>query len=306
MKRIFLFVLTNIAILVVIAVVVHLFGFDRWLNNPQGGGAYGLNYVNLLGFSLVVGFAGSFISLALSKWMAKQAYNIHVIESPSNETEQWLVDTVQGLAAKAGVAMPEVGIYDSPEVNAFATGPSRANALVAVSSGLLQAMSRTEASGVLGHGMSHVANGDMVTMTLLQGVLNTFVVFLSRVFGFFIDQALSGGRDRREAGTGIGYFLSVIVLQIVLGFLASLVVFAFSRWREYHADAGSARLEGSKEPMLAALRRLKAITEGDPVIDDRSPALQAFKISGKPGSASLFADHPSLDDRIAALERLQG
>jgi heat shock protein HtpX len=234
--------------------------------------------------------------------MAKSAYNIYVIESPANEGEQWLVDTVQTLASKAGIAMPEVGIYDSPEVNAFATGPSRRNALVAVSSGLLRAMSREEASGVLGHEISHVANGDMVTMTLLQGVLNTFVVFLSRVAAFFVDKALSGGRDDR--GPGIGYFLSTLFFQVVLGFLASLVVFAFSRWREFHADAGSATLEGSKEPMLAALRRLKVITESDPVIDDRSPALQSFKINGKPGSASIFADHPSLDDRIAALERL--
>lgn len=300
MKRVFLFVLTNIAIVLVIAIVTHLFGFDRWLNYHAGQG-YGINYVQLLGFSLVVGFAGSFISLALSKWMAKSAYNIHVIESPESEAEQWLVDTVQAQAAKAGIAMPEVGIYDSPEVNAFATGPSRSNSLVAVSSGLLRAMSRQEATGVLAHEITHVANGDMVTMTLLQGVLNTFVVFLSRIFAFFIDNALRGGRDDR--GPGIGFFLATLFFQVVLGFLASLVVFAFSRWREYHADAGSARLEG-KEPMLAALRRLKAITESDPVIDDRSPALQSFKINGKPGSTSLFADHPSLDDRIAALERL--
>ncbi len=296
-KRIALFLLTNIAILLVISIVLHLLGIDRWAYARQG-----LTLQQLLLFSLVVGFTGSFISLAISKWMAKSAYDIHVIESPSNEAEQWLVDTVQGLAAKAGIAMPEVGIYDSPEVNAFATGPSRSNSLVAVSSGLLRAMSRQEATGVLGHEISHVANGDMVTMTLLQGVLNTFVIFLSRLLASFIDRALSGGRDDR--GPGIGSFFTTLILQVLLGFLASLVVYAFSRWREYHADAGSARLEGSKEPMLAALRRLKAITESDPVIDDRSAALQAFKISGKPGSASIFADHPSLDDRIAALERL--
>ncbi len=297
MKRIFLFLLTNIAVIVVITLIINLLGVNHFLS------ARGIDYRQLLLFSLVVGFTGSFISLGISKWMAKSIYQIHPIEHPASEAEQWLVDTVRGLAAKARIAMPEVGIYDSPEVNAFATGPSRSNSLVAVSSGLLRTMRREEIEGVLGHEITHISNGDMVTMTLLQGVLNTFVVFLSYVIAFFIDRFFSGNRDD-DRGPGFGFYIGQFVCQILLACLASLVVYAYSRAREYRADAGSARLEG-KAPMLAALRRLKEITEGDPIIDDRSPALSAFKISGKPGQTSLWADHPSLDDRIAALEKLR-
>jgi len=297
-KRILLFILTNIAVIAVITLIVNLLGVNHFLS------ARGIDYRQLLVFSLVIGFTGSFISLGISKWMAKSIYNIHVIENPSGEAETWLVETVRGLAAKARIAMPEVGIYDSPEVNAFATGPSRSNSLVAVSSGLLRAMRRDEIEGVLGHEITHISNGDMVTMTLLQGVLNTFVIFLSYVVAFFVDRFLSGSRDNDDRGPGFGFFIGQFVCQILLGFLASLIVLAYSRAREYRADAGSARLEG-KAPMLAALRRLKEITEGDPIIDDRSPAISAFKISGKPGRSSLWADHPSLDDRIEALEKLQ-
>ena len=297
MKRIFLLVLTNIAVIAVITLIVNLLGVNHFLS------ARGIDYRQLLAFSLVVGFAGSFISLGISKWMAKSIYQIHPIENPSSEAETWLVETVRGLAAKARIAMPEVGIYDSPEVNAFATGPSRSNSLVAVSSGLLRTMRRDEVEGVLGHEITHISNGDMVTMTLLQGVLNTFVIFLSYVIAFFIDRFLSGNRED-DRGPGFGFMIGQFVCQILLGCLASLVVYAYSRAREYRADAGSARLLG-KAPMLAALRRLKEIIEGDPIIDDRSPALSAFKISGKPGRASLTADHPSIDDRIEALEKLQ-
>jgi heat shock protein HtpX len=296
MKRIFLFLLTNIAVLIVISIVVHVLGFDHFLH------ANGLNYPQLLGFSAVIGFVGSFFSLAISKWMAKSIYGIVPIASPANEEEEWLVDTIRRQAAKARIAMPEVGIYESPEVNAFATGPSRANSLVAVSSGLLSTMTRTEAEGVLAHEITHVSNGDMVTMTLLQGVLNTFVIFFSYVLAFFVDRLLQGNRED-DRGPGLGFFLGRLACQVLLGFLASLVVMAYSRHREFRADAGSAALEG-KGPMLAALRRLKQITEGDPIVDDRSPALSAFKINGKPGATSIFADHPSLDDRIAALEKL--
>ena len=296
-KRIGLFLLTNIAILAVMMIVIHLFGLNRFLT------ANGINYGTLFGFSLVVGFTGSFISLAISKWMAKMAYSIEVIETPENETEEWLLDTVRRQAAKVGVAMPEVGIYDSAEVNAFATGPSRSNSLVAVSSGLLRVMTREEAEGVLAHEMTHVSNGDMVTMTLLQGILNTFVVFFSYIIAFAVDRALSNNRDDEERGPGLGFMIGQIIAQIALGFLASLVVLAFSRHREFKADAGSARLEG-KESMIAALKRLKQITETDFIYDDRSPALNNFKINGKPSTTSIWADHPSLDDRIEALEKL--
>ncbi|HEY8967167.1 MAG TPA: protease HtpX [Candidatus Methylacidiphilales bacterium] len=295
-KRIGLFLLTNLAIIVVMTVVINLFGLNRWLEHNH------IQYGTLFGLSLVIGFTGSFISLAISKWMAKMAYDIQVIENPQDETEEWLVETVRRQAAKVGVAMPEVGIYDSPEVNAFATGPSRGNALVAVSSGLLRIMTREEVEGVLAHEMTHVSNGDMVTMTLLQGVLNTFVVFLSYIIGFAVDNAMKSDRDR-DRGPGLGFMIGQFISQICLGILASLVVLAFSRWREYRADAGAARIEG-KESMIAALERLKRITESDFVIDDRSPALASFKINGKPSTTSIWADHPSLDDRIEALRKL--
>jgi heat shock protein HtpX len=295
MKRVFLFLMTNLAVIVVISVVTHLLGVDRYLTRR------GLDYELLLGFSAVVGFAGSFISLAMSKWMAKMAYGIQVIERPSSQAEEWLVAKIAEQSKKAGVKMPEVGVYESDEVNAFATGPSRNNSLVAVSSGLIRRMNLREIEGVLAHEVSHIANGDMVTMSLLQGVLNTFVVFFSRVIGFALDSFLRKD-DRENRGPGMGYFLGHIVCEILLGILASIVVMAYSRRREFAADAMAAKLE-SRDSMVAALRRLQSISEGGGIIDDRSPALSAFKISGKRSTfATLFSTHPPLEDRIAALE----
>ncbi len=295
MKRVFLFLMTNLAVIVVISVVTHLLGVDRYLTRR------GLNYELLLGFSVIVGFSGSFISLLISKWMAKMAYGIQIIERPSSQAEQWLKDKIAEQSKKAGVKMPEVGVYESDEVNAFATGPSRNNSLVAVSSGLIRRMNLREIEGVLAHEVSHIANGDMVTMSLLQGVLNTFVVFFSRVIGFALDSFLH--KDEREnRGPGMGYFLGYIVCEILLGVLASIVVMAYSRRREFAADAMAAKLE-SRDSMVAALRRLQSISEGGGIIDDRSPALSAFKISGKRSTfAALFSTHPPLEDRIAALE----
>jgi heat shock protein HtpX len=295
MKRIVLFIATNIAVLLVLTIVTRLLGVDRWLTDR------GLNYPMLLAFSAVVGFAGSFISLAISKWMAKAAYRIHVIGRPQNPVESWLVEKVRDQADRAGIGMPEVGIYESPEANAFATGPSRNHALVAISTGLLQNMRQREVEGVLAHEVSHVANGDMVTMTLLQGILNTFVLFLSRVLGFALDQFLRRGDDERH-GPGIGYLLGSLVCQVLLGVLASLIVMAYSRHREFRADAMGAQLEG-KDAMIGGLRRLKHITESGGVIDNRSPALAAFKINHPTGVMRLFMSHPPLDERIAALER---
>ena len=298
MKRIVLFVLTNLAVVVVLSIVLSLLGVDRWITSR------GINYQMLLVFSLVIGFGGSFFSLAISKWIAKHAYGIEVIHEPRTESEAWLVNEIQGLAEKAGVAVPEVGIYDSPEANAFATGPSRNSALVAVSSGLIGTMNTRQLQGVLAHEMSHVANGDMVTMTLLQGTLNTFVIFFSRVLGFALDQFLRRGDDNDRRGVGMGYYLGYFVCQIVLGLLASLIVNAYSRGREFRADAMGARLEG-KDAMIGALQRLKQITEGGGVIDDRSPAISAFKINHPTGWMRLFASHPPLEERIAALESLR-
>jgi len=297
MKRIILFIATNIAIVLLISVILMVTGANHFITR------FGLDYSTLLVYSLIIGFTGSFISLWMSKWMAKMAYNIHIIERPGDRNEEWLVGTVRELASKAKIQMPEVGIYESPEVNAFATGPSRSNSLVAVSSGLLNSMEPDEIKAVLAHEVSHVSNGDMVTMTLLQGVLNTFVVFLSTVAAYFIDQALR--RDNEESrGPGLGYYIANFVFQIVLGFLASLIVLSFSRHREFHADAGSARLCG-KENMINALRRLNQIMHADPIFDDRSAALSSFKISGpENGFGDVFASHPSLEARIAALERL--
>jgi heat shock protein HtpX len=288
MKRIFLFVLTNLAVMLVLAVVLRLTGLDRWLA-AQGGSMSGL-----LVLAAFFGFGGALISLAISKWTAKRMMGVRVITEPQNATEQWLVATVRTLAEQAGIGMPEVGIFDSPEPNAFATGARRDHALVAVSSGLLQAMSRPEAEAVLGHEISHVANGDMVTLTLIQGVVNTFVFFLSRVIGNIVDRALS--RDGESRG-GIGYFVTVIVAQIVLGMLASVIVMWFSRQREFRADAGGARLAG-RNNMIAALERLK-MAHSVPM-----PAqLAAFGISGgvASGLRKLVMSHPPLEERIAAL-----
>ncbi|VVM08447.1 heat shock protein HtpX [Methylacidimicrobium cyclopophantes] len=297
-KRILLLTVTNVAVLVLLTAVISVLHLDRWLT------AAGINYPLLLVFSLVVGFTGSFLSLAISKWMAKMAYNIQVIDSPQTEGEEWLVNTVRSLAARARIAMPEVGIYESPEVNAFATGPSRSNALVAVSSGLLSQINRRQIEGVLGHEITHISNGDMVTMTLLQGVVNTFVVFLSRIIGVLFDSFLSRGDEERR-GVGMGFYVGMFLSEIALGLLASFIVAWYSRQREFRADAGSARIAG-KDAMLSALRGLQSLTEGGSVIDDgRSASLSAFKIHGKPGGfLSLLASHPPLEERIAALERL--
>jgi len=299
MKRIFLFLATNIAVLAVITVLVHLLGFDHWLT------ARGINYGALLGFSLVVGFSGSFISLAISKWIAIHSYGIHVIREPADQSERWLHETIQELARRAGIGMPDIGVYESDEVNAFATGARRNSALVAVSTGLLRRMQSGEVEGVLAHEIAHIANGDMVTMTLLQGVLNTFVVFLSRVIGYALDMVLR--RDNDRGGLGLGYFIGSFVTQILLGIFASMIVMAYSRRREFRADAMGAQLAGKPE-MIGALRRLKQVMEGGGVIDDRAASLSAFKISNKPGHnglMGLFASHPPLETRIAALEQLK-
>lgn len=288
MKRVFLFVLTNIAVLAVLSIVLRLLGVDRILD--QSGG---LSYGNLLAFSAVFGMGGSFISLALSKWMAKRSVGAVVIGEPRNDTEAWLLQTVSHQAQAIGIGMPEVAIFPSDAPNAFATGARRDAALVAVSTGLLQQMNKAEIEGVLGHEMSHVANGDMVTMTLLQGVLNTFVIFLSRVIGYLVDQILF--RNDRE-GPGIGFFVTSLVAQIALGFLASFVVFWFSRRREFRADAGGARLAG-REKMIAALERLKAGAP-QPLPDQ----MAAFGISGGASRLGrLLMTHPPLEERIAAL-----
>lgn len=296
MKRITLFVLTNIAVLVVISIVVRALGLDRWLDHR------GINYGMLMAFSAVLGFTGSVFSLLISKWMAIHAYSIELIGQPRNATEQWLLETVRSQSARAGIPMPDVGIYESPEANAFATGRSRSSALVAVSSGLVQGMRQREVEGVLAHEVSHIANGDMVTMTLLQGVLNTFVIFFSKIIGMLVDSALRGQRRDGEGsglGGGIGFFIGSLVAQIFLGLLASLVVMAYSRRREFAADAMAAKIEG-RDAMVGALQRLKLIQENHGVLDDRSAVLAAFKISHKSGS--WFASHPPLEERIEALQ----
>ena len=287
MKRIILFVLTNIAVLVVMSVVLSVLGLDRYLH------AQGLNLGGLLAFSLVVGFTGAIFSLLISKPMAKWSTGAHVIEQPSNSTELWLLDTVRRLAAGAGIGMPEVAVYEG-EPNAFATGANRNDALVAVSTGLLQNMTREEVEAVLGHEVAHIANGDMVTMTLLQGVVNTFVVFLSRVVGYMVDRALS--RDGQS--NGIGYMVTVIVCQIVFGLLASMIVAWFSRQREFRADAGSAQLLGSKRPMINALARLGQMHESA-----LPQSVAALGINKSAGVMELFASHPPIEQRIAALQQ---
>ena len=289
MKRIFLFLATNLAVVFVLSITLRLLGVDRILDE-QGTG---LNITNLLVFSAVFGFAGSFISLAISKWSAKRSMGVRVIDQPRNSHETWLVDTVRRQAQAAGIGMPEVGIFDSPEVNAFATGARRDNALVAVSTGLLNAMSRTEAEAVLAHEVSHVANGDMVTLTLIQGVVNTFVIFISRVVGYVIDRMVF----KTERGHGPGYWITVIVAEIVLGILATMIVMWFSRYREFRADAGGAQLAGRNQ-MISALERLR-MQQAGPLPDK----MAAFGISGAKaaGLKRLFMSHPPLEERIAAL-----
>ncbi|HXY77128.1 MAG TPA: protease HtpX [Steroidobacteraceae bacterium] len=291
MKRIVLFLATNLAVLLVLSIVAHLLGLDAYL------ATHGESLGGLLVFAAFWGFAGSFISLLLSKWMAKRAMGVRVIGPSGDATEQWLLSVVEQHARRVGVGMPEVGIFNSPEPNAFATGASRNAALVAVSTGLLQRMNRQEIEAVLGHEMTHVANGDMVTLTLIQGVVNTFVIFLSRVIGQIIDRAVF----RSDEGRGPGYFITVIVLQILLGILANIIVMWFSRRREFRADRGGAQLAGT-DNMIAALEDLKRV-------HDPLPAQQfaAFGIAdGSIGSGlkRLFMSHPPLDERIAALRTL--
>ena len=291
MKRIFLFLVTNIAILLVLSVTLRLLGVDRILD-AQGTG---LNYNALLVMAGVIGFGGSFISLLISKWMAKRATGAHVIETPSNPTEQWLVATVQRQAQQAGIGMPEVAIYDAPEINAFATGWNKDASLVAVSTGLLNNMSQDEAEAVLAHEVSHVANGDMVTLALVQGVVNTFVIFLSRVIGYLVDRMVF----KVERGHGPAFWVTAIVAELVLGILASMIVMWFSRHREFRADAGSARLSG-RNKMIAALERLQLNYGQPPQLPDQ---VKAFGISGTTGWGlkRLFMSHPPLEERIAAL-----
>jgi heat shock protein HtpX len=286
MKRIFLFLATNLAVLVLVSIVLNvvlpLFG----IRLDQGGNA------GLLVMAAIFGFGGAFFSLAISKWAAKRSTGMQLITEPRNEGERWLVDTVRRQAEKAGIKMPEVGIFDAPEINAFATGPSRNNALVAVSTGLLRGMDRDEAEAVLGHEVSHVANGDMVTMTLLQGVLNTFVIFLSRVVGRVIDSMIGGGRD----GPGIGYFMIVMLLDLVFGLFASMIAMWFSRHREFRADAGGAELAG-RGKMIAALQKL-SLNHGANTLPKQ---IAAFGISGAIGG--LLRSHPPLEERIARLQQ---
>jgi heat shock protein HtpX len=292
-KRIALFLATNLAVLLVLSVVLRLLGVDRILDESGSD----LNYESLLILSVVIGFGGSFISLAMSKWMAKRSTGARVITNPANSSEAWLINTVQRLAQNAGVDMPEVAIYDSPDMNAFATGARRNSALVAVSTGLLRGMQQDEVEAVLAHEISHVANGDMVTLTLVQGVVNTFVIFLSRVVGHIVDRVVL----KNDRGHGIGYFVSVIAAQLLLGILASIIVMWVSRHREFRADAGSAKLVGSRK-MIDALARLD---RGQPAA--LPEALQAFGISGKKphgGFSRLFMSHPPIAERIETLQRL--
>ncbi len=291
MKRIMLFLGTNLAVIFVLSIVANLLGADRFLTQN------GLDLRALLIFCAIFGFGGAFISLAMSKTIAKMSTGAQVIERPSNSAESWLLATVQHQARQAGIGMPDVAIYDSPDVNAFATGMSKNSALVAVSTGLLQRMSQDEIEAVLAHEVSHVANGDMVTLTLIQGVLNTFVMFLARVVGMFIDRAVF----RSERSGGPGYFISVIVLQILFGILASAIVAWFSRRREFAADAGGAQLAGRRK-MIAALERLK---NRQPAAGELPEALSAFGVAPgwSGGLKRLFMTHPPLDERIAALQR---
>lgn len=292
MKRIALFLATNLAVIVVLSIVLNVlmavFGID-----------FG-SYQGLLIFAALFGFGGAFISLFISKWMAKRSTGARVIEQPRNDAERWLVDTVSTQARKAGIKMPEVAVYDSPEPNAFATGPSKNDSLVAVSTGLLRSMNKDEVEAVLAHEVSHVANGDMVTLTLIQGVVNTFVIFLARVVAGLINNALRGNQGgSRTGGGGFAYFGLVILFEILFGMLAQIIVFYFSRQREYRADAGAARLVGPQK-MISALRRLQQGRESQ--LDDR---MMAFGIKGKLKKGELMMTHPPIEKRIAALQQGQ-
>lgn len=290
MNRIFLFLATNLAVMLVLGVVLNLLGVNRFISSS------GLNIGQLLIFSLVVGFTGSIISLLMSKWMAKRSTGAYVIDpqNPRTQQEAWLVSTVHQLADNAGIGHPEVAIYEG-EPNAFATGAFKNEALVAVSTGLLQTMNQEEVAAVLGHEVAHVANGDMITLTLIQGVVNTFVVFFARVVGYFVDKVLlKNDRD----GTGIGYFVTVIICEIIFGVLASIIVAWFSRQREFRADAGAAQLMGSSRPMINALARL-----GNVEVSDLPKSFEASGIAGGRSLGALFATHPPIEDRIRALQQ---
>ena len=288
MKRIFLFLATNMAIVLVLSVTMRLLGVEPYLN------ANGLNLTSLLIFAAVMGFGGSFISLAISKWSAKKSMGVRVIEAPANTTEFWLLETVRKYSTAAAIKMPEVGIFDTPQVNAFATGMSKNSSLVAVSSGLLQQMSKSEAEAVIGHEIAHVANGDMVTLALIQGVVNTFVMFLSRVIGHLVDRIVF----KTQRGQGPAFFVTMVVAELVLGVLASIIVMYFSRQREFRADHGGASLAG-RQNMIAALERLNSLHPA-PLPEK----LAAFGISGGGGGGirRLFMTHPPLEERIAALK----
>ena len=289
MKRILLFVMTNLAVVAVLGVVASLLGVNRYLT------ANGLNLGALLGFALVMGFGGAIISLLISKPMAKWSTGARVINQPQTADEAWIVQTVQRLSERAGIGMPEVGIYEG-EPNAFATGAFKNSALVAVSTGLLSGMTRDEVEAVLGHEVAHIANGDMVTMTLIQGVVNTFVIFLSRAIGFAIDNFLNRGEERR--GPGAGYMITYLVLEVFLGLLASMIVAWYSRQREFRADAGSGDLMGQRQSMIQALRRLGGLQAGE-----LPNGLQSMGITGSIGK--LFATHPPIEERIARLQQAQ-
>ena len=286
MKRIVLLVLTNVLVVVVLGIVASVLGVNQFLTGS------GLNLGLLLGYALLIGFGGAFISLLISKPLAKWSSGVRLIEQPQNADEAWIVQTVQTLAQRAGIGMPEVGVFEG-EPNAFATGAFRDSALVAVSTGLLQGMTRDEVEAVLGHEVAHIANGDMVTMTLIQGVMNTFVVFLSRVIGYAVDSFLRKN-DEQRSGPGIGYYVTTIALDIVLGFAAAMVVAWFSRQREFRADAGAAQLMGNRQPMINALARLGGMTPGE-----LPKSVAAFGIAG--GIGQLFSTHPPIEERIAAL-----
>lgn len=291
MKRILLFLATNMAIVLVLSVTMRLLGVEPYLNEQ------GLNLTSLLIFAAVMGFGGSFISLAISKWMAKKSMGVRVIAAPSSSTEFWLVETIRKYSEQAGIKMPEVGIFDSPEVNAFATGMSKNSSLIAVSSGLLQQMTREEAEAVLGHEVAHVANGDMVTLALIQGVVNTFVMFLSRVIGYVVDKVVF----KTERGTGPAFFVTMIIAELVLGVLASIIVMWFSRRREFIADRGGASLAG-RQNMIAALQRLNTL---HPAPLPEKMAAFGIAGAGSSGFKRLFMTHPPLEERIAALKAEQ-
>jgi heat shock protein HtpX len=292
MKRIVLFLLTNVAVMVVLGIAVSVLGLNRFLTEE------GLDLGTLLGFSLVIGFGGATISLLMSKFIAKRSTGAQIINDSSDATHAWLVETVRRFADKAGIGMPEVGIYEGPP-NAFATGAFKNSALVAVSTGLLQSMTREEVEAVIGHEVAHVANGDMVTMTLIQGVMNTFVVFISRVVGYFVDRVILKNEGNRP---GMGYFITTIVMDILLGFVAAMIVAWFSRQREFRADLGAAGLMGRKQPMINALARLGGLDPGE-----MPKTLQTMGISSRPsGMMALFSSHPPMEERIAALQKQPG